>query len=103
MKKIVRITESDMVRLVKKIVKEHERIDDLADKYLTAIDDIFSSIDETSDQYDIEDAYDGIDNLIRSAEANDDLSEDEVDEIFNHGDSVLRELESMFDDGHTSM
>lgn len=51
MKKIVRLTESDLVRLVKKTIKENERVygvDNVKKLYNTLNDDEYVHLDDTS-------------------------------------------------------
>ena len=98
MKRTVRITESDITRLVKKIVNEQERIDDPSDKYFMEIDYIANyAIDEAMEPEDIEAAIDEISDIMGEADSDEDLSDDELDDIISYGGQVIMELESMFD------
>jgi len=98
MKKIVRITESDITRLVKKIVNEQERIDDPSDKYFMEIDYIANyAMDEAMEPEDVEAAIDEISDIMHEADSDEDLSDDELDEIISYAGQVIMELENMFD------
>jgi len=98
MKRTVRITESDITRLVKKIVNEQERIDDPSDKYFMEIDYIANyAMDEAMEPEDIEMAIDEISDIMGEADSDEDLSDDELDDIISYGGQVIMELESFFD------
>ena len=98
MKRTVRITESDITRLVKKIVNEQERIDDPSDKYFMEIDYIANyAMDEAMEPEDIEAAIDEISDIMGEADSDEDLSDDELDEVISYGGEVIRELEGMLD------
>ena len=98
MSKIIRLTEDDLTKLVKKIVNEQERIADPSDKYFFEIDYIANyAMDESMEPEDIEEAIDEISDILMSADSDDELSEDELDEIISYGGQVIMELEDMFD------
>jgi hypothetical protein len=95
--KIIRLTESDLTRLVKKIVEQH-RIDDLSGKYFSDIDYIVNyAMDEVMEPEDIEAAIDEISDIMMEADSDDELSDDELDDIISYGGQVIMELEDMFD------
>jgi hypothetical protein len=96
MGKIVRLTESDLTKLVKKIVEQH-RIDDHSDQYFMAIDEVANyAMSESFSEKDIEAAIDEISEIMRAADYDKDLSDDELDEVINYGGGVIGELEEMF-------
>ena len=98
MGKIVRLTESDITRLVKKILNEQERIDDPSDKYFMEIDYVANyAMDEAMEPEDVEAAIDEISGIMHDADSDEDLSDDELDDIISYGGQVIMELESMFD------
>ena len=98
MKRTVRITESDITRLVKKIVNEQERIDDPSDKYFMEIDYVANyAMDEAMEPEDIERAIDEISGIMQDADSDEDLSDDELDDIISYAGQVIMELENMFD------
>jgi hypothetical protein len=94
--KIIRLTESDLTKLVKKIVEQH-RIDDHSDQYFMAIDEAANyAMSESFSEKDIEAAIDEISEIMRAADYDKDLSDDELDEVINYGGGVIGELEEMF-------
>ena len=102
MNKIVRLTEADLTRLVKKIVNEQGRIADPSDKYFFEIDYIANyAMDDAFEQEDIEAAIDEISDIMDAADSDDELSDDELDEVISYGGEVIRELEGMFESGES--
>jgi len=102
MKKIVKLKESDLNRLVKRVVKkviqEQERIDDPSDKYFMEIDYIANyAMDEAMELEDVEVAIDEISDIMHDADSDEDLSDDELDDIISYAGQVIMELENMFD------
>ena len=98
MSKIIRLTESDLTRLVKKIVEEQHRFDDHSDQYFMAIDEVANyAMGDAFEQEDIEAAIDEISDIMQAADSDEDLSDDELDEVISYGGEVIRELEGMFD------
>jgi hypothetical protein len=98
MKKIIKLTESDLKRIVKKVIQEQERIDDPSDKYFMEIDYIANyAMDEAMEPEDIEVAIDEISDIMHDADSDEDLSDDELDDIISYAGQVIMELENMFD------
>jgi hypothetical protein len=97
-KKIIRLTESDLTKLVKKIVNEQERMDDPSDKYLAEIDYFANyAMDDVIGSEDILEVIDEISDIMMYADSDDELSEDDLDEIISYGGQVIMELENMLD------
>ena len=95
--KIIRLTESDLTRLVKKIVEQH-RIDDHSDQYFMAIDEVANyAMSDAFSEEDIEAAIDEISEIMQEADYDEDLFDDDLDEVISYGAEVIRELEDMFD------
>ena len=98
MKRIVKLKESDLKRIVKKVIQEQERIDDPSDKYFMEIDYIANyAMDEAMELEDVEVAIDEISDIMHDADSDEDLSDDELDEIISYAGQVIMELENMFD------
>lgn len=98
MKKTVRITESDITRLAKKIVKEQRRSEKPSEHYFMAIDEVANyAVDEAFDEEDIEAAIEEISDIMHTADSDEDLSDDELDDIISYGGQVIMELENMLD------
>jgi hypothetical protein len=86
-KKIIKLTESDLMRLVKRVIKEREERP-LVDEYIKMIDDI---VDYHSDgQYN--DMIDDLNDLLDTVEDDNDLSDEDVDEIYEYYDSIITGL-----------
>jgi hypothetical protein len=85
MKKTIKLTESDLMRLVKRVIKE--RIEkSLVDEYINMMDQI---VNEYSDEDDGEYMIDDLASLVNSAENDEELSDDDIDEIYNYYDSII--------------
>ena len=93
MSKIIRLTEDDLTKLVKKIVEEQHKFDDLSVQYFMAIDEVANyAMDDAFEQEDIEAAIDEISDIMDAADSDEDLSDDELDEVISYGGEVIREL-----------
>ena len=102
MSKIIRLTEDDLTKLVKKIVEEQHKFDDLSVQYFMAIDEVANyAMDDAFEQEDIEAAIDEISDIMDAADSDDELSDDELDEVISYGGEVIRELEGMFESGES--
>jgi hypothetical protein len=101
MKKIVKLTENDLTRIVKRVIKENdnEMNHDPSYKYFDEIDDILNYVMMGNEMTlkDIELAIDEISDIMSIANSDEDLSDDELDDIMHYADEVIMELESMFD------
>ena len=99
MKKITRITESDITRLVKKIVNEQRREDDPTEDYFKVIDMVANhAMDEEDDLDEIERCINEIYQVMHEAYQDDDLTDEQADEIIDYAKEVVIELETMFDE-----
>ena len=99
MKKITRITESDITRLVKKIVNEQRREDDPTEDYFKVIDMVANhAMDEEDDLDEIERCINEIYKVMDEAYQDDDLTDEQADEIIDYAKEVVIELETMFDE-----
>jgi hypothetical protein len=99
MKKMVKLTESDLTRLVNKIVKEQRREEDPTEDYFKVIDIVanHAMVDE-DDLDEVERCINEIYKIMEEAYRDDDLTDDQADEIINYGGEVVKDLESMLDD-----
>jgi hypothetical protein len=99
MKKITRITESDITRLVKKIVNEQRREDDPTEDYFNVIDIVANhAMDEEDDLDEIERCINEIYKVMHEAYQDDDLTDEQADDIIDYAKEVVKELETMFDE-----
>jgi len=97
MAKIIRLTESDLTRLVKKIVKEQMEMEDPSEDYFRIIDIVANhAMEEEGDLDEVERCITEIYKIMNDANSDDELSDDQVDEIFNYAEEVIEQLESMF-------
>lgn len=99
MKKTFKLTESDLTRLVKKIVKEQRREEDPTEDYFMIIDHVANHAMYEEDNLDeVERCINEIYKIMEEAYQDDELSDEQADEIINYGGEVVKELESMLDD-----
>ena len=99
MKKITRITESDITRFVKKIVNEQRREDDPTEDYFKVIDMVANhAMDEEDDLDEIERCINEIYKVMDEAYQDDDLTDEQADDIIDYATEVVKELETMFDE-----
>ena len=90
-KKIIRLTEGDLMRLVKRVIKEHEK-KSLLDRYMDMMDEIVSEY-SSEDYYENMNMLEDLDSLVNSAEKNQDLSDKDIDEIYYYYDEITRGLD----------
>lgn len=96
MKKIIRLTESDLRRLVKKLAKE--QMEDPTEDYYRIIDIVANhAMEEEDDLDEVEKCITEIYKIMNEASADEELSDEQADEIMDYGSDVIRELETMFD------
>jgi hypothetical protein len=101
MKNTIRLTESDLVNLIKKIVNEQEnRGSDAFEDYIYELEQIYQNafnlnVDEMSED-DMEFAEDEISRMLNHAETNVDLSDDEMEELYDMADDMMRDMHFEF-------
>jgi len=97
MKKIVRLTESDFKRLVKKLVKE--QMEDPTEDYFRIIDMVANhAMEEKEDMDEVERCITEIYKIMKDASTDEELSEDQADEIIDYASDVIEELETMLNE-----
>ena len=98
MKKIVKLTESDLKRLVKRIIKEQGEMKDPTEDYLKIIDIVANhAMENVQDTDEVERCVDEIYKIMDEANSDDNLSDEQSEEITDYASEVVKELESMFD------
>lgn len=98
MKKIIRLTESELTKLVKRIVKEQSSMGDHSEDYFKIIDIVANhAVEEEGDFDEIERCVTEIYKIMHEAEADDELSDEQADEIIEYGAQVIEQLENMSD------
>ena len=92
MKKVIRLTESDLKGIIYRVINE-ERFDNLQD-YIVELEVIVNqmeSLEPGSDE--LYDMLGQVKQLVRMAEFNEDISQDEKDDFFDMVDDVLSSYE----------
>ena len=94
MSKIVKITESDLVRLVKKIVNEREI--DTFNEYMITLKHIYHEFNEETTEDELDFLINQIEYEIQTAEDDDELSDEELDELIHYAQEIVDDMEIMF-------
>jgi len=95
MKKTVRLTESDLIKLVQKIVKEQELDDDeenVFEEHMMTLDHIANHFNRNTTEEELEDILDRIEYEIQSAVQDEELTDDQINELVKYADEVTGEL-----------
>jgi hypothetical protein len=97
MKKIIKLTESDLVRLVNKVISEQESYDEnVFDEIMKTLDYIANHFDRNTTEEELEFLISQIEYEVDSASREEDLSEEEFDEIVVHADFLIDDMVSEF-------
>ena len=96
-KKGLKLTESDLTRLVKKIVKEQEAMEDPTEDYFKIIDHVANHAMYEEDNLDeVERCINEIYKIMQEVDFDEELSDEMADEIINYASEVIEELENMY-------
>lgn len=95
MKKTIRLTETDLVKLVKKIVKEQEE-GSVFQEYMDVIGMIASEFNRNTTEEELDLIFTEIEHMLDSAVKEDDLSEDELEELHLYASDLVNQLEYEF-------
>jgi len=86
MKKVIRLTERDLTRLVRRVIREEKE---------SLVDDYIKTMEAIVDYYSYEE-YDHIveelSSLVNAAENDNKLSEEDIDNIYDYYDSIVDDM-----------
>ena len=95
MKKTIRLTESDLINLVQKIVKEQEE-ENAFQEYMDALDHIANEFDRDTTEEELDLILTEMEHMLESAITDGELSDDELEELHDYASDLARELEHEF-------
>lgn len=103
-KNIVKLTESDLVKLIKKMISEqehHEEGSEAFNHYILAMEEIFRETfmgdsDEVTDE-DIDVALDNLAQVLDYADGDENVSDEEFEQLYEIHNEMAREIEIKFD------
>jgi hypothetical protein len=99
MKKTIRLTESDLIKLVQKIVKEQELDDDtenVFEEHMMTLDHIANHFNRNTTEEELDFMINQIEYEVESAIKGEELSDDELDELTDYAYFLVDELMSEF-------
>jgi hypothetical protein len=100
MKKTIRLTESDLIKLVQKIVKEQELYDDdtenVFEEHMMTLDHIANHFNQNTTEEELDFMINQIEYEVESAIRGDELTDDQLDELTTYADFLVDELVSEF-------
>jgi len=97
MKKVIRLTESDLSRLVKKIIIEQESFaNSNFDEYMMTLDWIAGHFDDETTKEELDFLVKNIEYEVGNILNDDELSDKEHDELISHADFLIDDMISQF-------
>jgi hypothetical protein len=100
-KRIIKLTESDLIKLVSKVISEQEENSPSFDDCIYGIEQIhqelfFSHHDDITEE-DLNYAHDAIAQILNHAENNKKISDDEFEELYDFADEMSMEINNKFE------
>lgn len=99
-KNIVKLTETDLVKLIKKMINEQEERESFED-YAEELDAVYKefvfSQHEDVNEEDLDRAHDNIAQILDHAENNKNVSDDEFEELYEMADELNMELNQKYE------
>jgi HEPN domain-containing protein len=98
MKKVIRLTESELIKVIKRLIKENDDDNDVLYDYMRTLDYIAGQFefDENTTEEELEEELeyilDRIEYEIQSAVQGEELTDDQINELVKYADEVTGEL-----------
>jgi hypothetical protein len=96
MKNKIRLTESDLINLIQKVIKEQEQGSDVFNEYMDTLDHIANEFDRDTTEEELDMILNEMEHMLHSAVKEDELSDDELEELHEYASDLARELEFEF-------
>jgi hypothetical protein len=96
MKNKVRLTESDLIELIKRAINEQSYGETAFEEHMGTIDHIANQFYDEITEDELDFLLTQIEYELDSAERGGELTDDELEEIYNYANDVARELEMEF-------
>jgi hypothetical protein len=96
MKKTIRLTESDLINLVQKIVKEQSYDESAFEEHMGTIDHIANHFNHETTEDELDFMLTQIEYELDSAVRGGELTDDELEELYDYANDIARELEMEF-------
>ena len=96
MKKKIRLTESELVNLIGKIIEEQSLHEDVFEEYMMSIEQIANEFDYEMTEDDFDYLMTDIEHLLDSAVKDEELTDDQIEELHDFANEIARELEFEF-------
>ena len=92
MKKVIRLTESELIKVIKRLIKENDDNNDVLYDYMRTLDYIAGQFYENTTEEELEYILDQIEYEIQSAVQDEELTDDQINELEKYADEVTGEL-----------
>jgi hypothetical protein len=96
MKKTIRLTETDLINLVRRIVKEQSYEESAFDEHMGTIEHIANHFNNETTEDELDFMLTQIEYELDSAVRGGELTDDELEELYDYANDIARELEMEF-------